>query len=67
MDGYELAEQLAMKPRDTPLQMVAITGYGQPADKERAAAAGFQSHFVEPVPIAELLTVVRKLLTAATS
>jgi signal transduction histidine kinase/CheY-like chemotaxis protein len=67
MDGYELAEQLSTICRDTPLQMVAITGYGQPSDKQRAEAAGFRAHFVKPVQMADLLRVVRELLTSPRS
>jgi signal transduction histidine kinase/CheY-like chemotaxis protein len=64
MDGYELAEQLLAVYTGTDLQMVAITGYGQSADKERARAAGFRAHFVKPVPINELLQAVQSLLAA---
>jgi CheY-like chemotaxis protein len=33
---------------------VALAGYGRPSDKDRAAAAGFDRHFVKPLDIGEL-------------
>ncbi|MBA3499408.1 MAG: ATP-binding protein [Myxococcota bacterium] len=60
-DGYELAKQLhAIKSvGDAPL--VAITGYGQPADVERATAAGFVEHLVKPLSPETLRVVLAKL------
>jgi len=47
MDGYELADVLR---RDSAhIQLVALTGYGQPEDRRRAMQAGFVAHFVKPV------------------
>ncbi len=50
MDGYEVARRVRA---DTgwarrPL-MVAVTGYGQPEDRARALAAGFDEHLAKPV------------------
>ncbi|MFT3774657.1 MAG: ATP-binding protein [Minicystis sp.] len=45
MDGYEVARRL----RDAvPARLVALTGYGQEADRRRAAEAGFAQHLVKP-------------------
>ena len=38
--------------------LIALTGYGQEEDRERAAAAGFDHHFVKPVNIDELALVL---------
>jgi len=56
MDGYELAQALraARGPGARPLRLFAITGYGQDADRQRAAAAGFDRHLVKPVDFAAL-------------
>ena len=40
------------------LKIVAVTGYGQPADRERSRAAGFDDHVVKPMS----LDVLRRLL-----
>jgi signal transduction histidine kinase len=56
MDGYELAERLqAAQPG---IVLFAITGYGQPADVERAHAAGFRHHLVKPVELDQLLLLL---------
>jgi len=53
MDGYELAARLkALKPE---LHLVALTGYGQASDRERALRAGFSTHLVKPVEIGQVL------------
>jgi signal transduction histidine kinase/DNA-binding response OmpR family regulator len=50
MDGYELAKRLRGS-NDLPerARIVAITGYGQPADMQRSTEAGFDGHLVKPV------------------
>ncbi|HEX4743041.1 MAG TPA: ATP-binding protein [Candidatus Limnocylindria bacterium] len=49
MDGYAVAGAVRGDPRAAGVTLVALTGYGQPADRERALAAGFDSHLVKPV------------------
>ncbi|HWB78410.1 MAG TPA: response regulator, partial [Nannocystaceae bacterium] len=49
IDGFEVAQRLRkMHGRDQML-VVALTGYGQAADRERALASGFDEHMVKPV------------------
>lgn len=63
MDGYELARRLASLPETASTTLVALTGYGQPEDKEKARLAGFAHHLVKPVSldaIATLLTTVSR-------
>ena len=46
MNGYELAHRL----REVGVaRLVALTGYGQPEDRERALRAGFHHHLVKPI------------------
>lgn len=52
MDGYALCERLYAMPSRPKL--IAVTGYGQLADRERALAAGFDLHFVKPVRLHEV-------------
>ena len=63
MDGYEVSER--MQTLSTPIVTVAVTGYGQEADRSRSAAAGFAAHFVKPVDIDELKATLDGLLTPA--
>jgi len=37
---------------------VALTGYGQPADRRRAEQAGFDLHLVKPVDPARLVALL---------
>jgi two-component system CheB/CheR fusion protein len=58
MDGYAVAARLrevAIEPRPT---LIAITGYGQPEDRARALAAGFDHHLVKPVDPDMLLRLI---------
>jgi CheY-like chemotaxis protein len=61
MDGYELAEQLVATMPNQPPVLVAVTGYGQPSDRERSDAAGFHGHIVKPVDFAELIELLDRL------
>ena len=59
MDGYELAQHLREELGADAPKMIAMTGYGQEADRERAMKAGFAVHLVKPVDPKELLASVR--------
>jgi CheY-like chemotaxis protein len=52
MDGYELAGRLRGQRQD--LTLLAITGYGQESDWQRARDAGFQVHITKPVELTSL-------------
>jgi signal transduction histidine kinase len=47
MDGYELARRA--RGQGSKVRLVALTGYGQKEDKQRAHDAGFDEHLVKPV------------------
>jgi len=49
MDGYGLARHLRQIPGLSGIRLVAVTGYGQDADRDRSHAAGFDVHLVKPV------------------
>jgi signal transduction histidine kinase len=49
MDGFELARRIRADPQLSGMRLVAITGYGQPEDRRRSKAAGFDEHLVKPV------------------
>jgi signal transduction histidine kinase len=52
LDGYTLCSRLREMPAKP--KVVAVTGYGQAADRDRARAAGFDMHFVKPVSLREV-------------
>ena len=49
LSGYQVAQRIRELAAQPPVTLIAITGWGQRADKERAAAAGFDHHFPKPV------------------
>jgi len=59
MDGYELLGQLKEMPQLRETRFVALTGYGQPADRERALRCGFHLHLVKPASYEELARVLQ--------
>jgi len=54
MNGYELAKRLRETADWATLRLIALTGYGQLEDRERARAAGFNDHLVKPVDMPTL-------------
>ena len=58
MDGYELGSRLRSRLASRTPILVALTGYGQEADRARSSAAGFSAHLVKPLEAAELLDVI---------
>lgn len=66
MSGFELATQLrasvrARRTRALTTLLVAMTGWGTDADRERALDAGFDAHVVKPLN----MTSLQALLDAA--
>ena len=61
LDGYAVARFIRRQDYQ-PQRLVALTGYGQAADRQRALNAGFDEHLVKPVDpdrLAELLHQLR--------
>ena len=61
MDGYAVARELRDRWPDHRVPLVAVTGWGQEADRARTREAGFDHHVVKPVDIELLLDVLRKI------
>jgi signal transduction histidine kinase/ActR/RegA family two-component response regulator len=58
MNGYEVAKTLRDEGLTNEL-IVAVSGYGQPEDRERSHNAGFDEHLVKPVDQHALMRVLR--------
>jgi CheY-like chemotaxis protein len=58
MDGCEVARRLREQPGGRSALLVALTGYGQAADKRRTAAAGFDRHLTKPADLGALRAVL---------
>ncbi|MHB1424522.1 MAG: hybrid sensor histidine kinase/response regulator [Gemmataceae bacterium] len=51
MDGYELARAFRAHPVLKSIVLAALTGWGQPEDRQRTKEAGFDYHLVKPVEL----------------
>jgi PAS domain S-box-containing protein len=54
ISGYEVAKQLRADARFQRTVLVAVTGWGSEADRERSRAAGFDDHLTKPVDLVDL-------------
>jgi CheY-like chemotaxis protein len=61
LDGYEVARRIRAAG-GSDIFLVALTGYGQPEDRTRAVAAGFDVHITKPIKFSDL----DEILSAAT-
>jgi CheY-like chemotaxis protein len=60
MDGYEAARTIRQRGDGSEIVLIALTGWGQPTDKNRAMEAGFNYHFVKPVDYDVLLRCLQR-------
>ena len=58
VSGYDVARYLRNRPWGQDVLLVAITGWGQAQDRERAQEAGFDHHLVKPVDPDALATLL---------
>jgi len=58
MSGYEVANQLRKRPEFRTTWLIALTGWGQDADREQSRQAGFDLHLVKPIDPTELRRVL---------
>jgi CheY-like chemotaxis protein len=54
MSGHEVARRLRAHPEFKDVVLIALTGWGQAADRERSRQAGFDHHLTKPVDFADL-------------
>ncbi len=63
IDGFEVARRVrAADDAHRPL-LVAVTGYGTPADRDKAIAAGFDAFLRKPFDLDAFLTLLRERAT----
>jgi PAS domain S-box-containing protein len=58
LSGYEVAARINEQPQYKDIMLVALTGYGQAEDVQRAKDAGFHHHLIKPVEIEKLEVVL---------
>jgi DNA-binding response OmpR family regulator len=67
MSGYDVVRELRAREANKSALIVALTGYGQPEDRARAAEAGFTDHVRKPVVAEKLFALVKTHLASAES
>jgi signal transduction histidine kinase/ActR/RegA family two-component response regulator len=67
LDGYEVAQRLRRQPATCDAVIVAITGWGQDKDRQRAREAGFDEHLVKPADVEHLVRLLRAGAAAAST
>jgi signal transduction histidine kinase len=58
LDGFQVAKRIREHPRHKKAVLVAMTGYGQEADRRRSLEAGFDHHLVKPANLGELREIL---------
>ena len=58
LDGWQVARGLRAAPDGASRLLIAISGWGQPADIERSRRAGFDEHFIKPPPLGRLQEIL---------
>jgi signal transduction histidine kinase/DNA-binding response OmpR family regulator len=61
MDGYEVAREIRRRHPERRAALVALTGWSQDEDRQRAREAGFDRHLVKPADIGALRTLLSSL------
>ncbi|MGV3590466.1 MAG: ATP-binding protein, partial [Gammaproteobacteria bacterium] len=59
MNGYDVARTVRAESWGETPTLIAISGWGQPQDRERAFAAGFDAHFAKPVSFDTLIELIK--------
>ncbi len=61
MTGYELISRLRQRDDLKNTYFVAMTGFGQQSDRDRAIDSGFHEHMVKPVDVERLQDLFGRL------
>ena len=59
LDGHEVARALRREPWGAGIYLIALTGWGQEGDRQRAIQAGFDRHLTKPIDPDILETLIR--------
>jgi CheY-like chemotaxis protein len=62
LDGYQIAKHVRGQPQTQKAILIAITGFGQESDKDRAREAGFDHYLVKPVDPTQLQNLLTLLV-----
>jgi CheY-like chemotaxis protein len=60
MNGWQVVERLRQRPTHQRPLVIAVTGYGQDADRRRSQEAGIALHLLKPVDPNDLLALLSR-------
>lgn len=60
LSGHEVAQRIRAQGNGRDVTLIALTGWGQKADKVRATESGFDYHFTKPVEPDALSELISK-------
>jgi len=60
IDGLEVARRVRTISKNRQVILIALTGYGQRADRTAAIDAGFDAHLVKPIRLDQLIATMAK-------
>ena len=58
LNGYELARKIRANENCQDVFLVALTGYSQLSDRQRALSSGFDAHLAKPVDLEQLRQIL---------
>ena len=58
VDGFQVARRISQSPSGKETLLVAVTGWGEKADRERTKQAGFAYHLTKPVDFDALASLL---------
>ncbi|MES2949627.1 MAG: response regulator [Pseudomonadota bacterium] len=64
LNGYEACRRIRDLPSGKGRTIVAVTGWGQPGDRQVSKQAGFDKHLVKPLALSELEEVIAGLIAS---
>ena len=65
MNGFEVAKKVREEIELGKVVLVAMTGYGQEADKQRSHEAGFNYHLVKPADFSQVKQILATVAEVA--
>jgi CheY-like chemotaxis protein len=60
MNGYELAREIRKILPEGSCRLIALTGFSEEGEKEKAREAGFEEHLLKPVNLATLRKAIER-------
>ena len=65
LNGFEVAKRIRREAAHSAMVLVALTGYGQASDRQRAREAGFDHHLVKPADFDEVEKILAAVMAGA--